>query len=127
MIAISSFFGLRRAISLPSSTARKSATGSVIGMGNSGPIGKPHLFEHAVVVGLAHKTVQRRKGAGGQKLNITHRSRGKLNRRECVGVLDQSSALLPFHHQIDQLAPIRGDQINLSFWLKLPLLFSSLM
>jgi hypothetical protein len=48
--------------------------------------GQPHFGQHALVVGLPHKPIQRREGAGRQQFQVTHRALRDLNRRQGVSV-----------------------------------------
>src|SRR5918912_2118852 len=67
-----------------------------------GAVREPHLFEHALVIGLVHKAVERRECARRQQLQIAERARRELEREETVPSSQQLVALLCLSGQINQ-------------------------
>jgi hypothetical protein len=61
--------------------ARRVVHGKRDGHGEQSPVLQAHLFEDALIVGLAHETVERRERAGREKLEVTQGTRRELDRR----------------------------------------------
>ena len=71
-----SFLASRKAISRSRWNAGLGSTGRVTGTGKRWPLLEPHLLEHTLVVGMAHKAVEGGEGPSGQQFEVTHGAGG---------------------------------------------------
>jgi len=82
------------------------------GDGPDQPVSQPHVVQHAVIIGLAHKAVERGEPAKGQQFQIAQTARRQLESGSLAGTARQIFALAARNPKIDQFAAVRRIQFD---------------